>query len=270
MSYDTRDTQTATDTTTGKPFNLTDFSCVNPQAAVFYKLNGEDALHLSVAHKSRFPTMKERYSYRMGTGIPNADLDAEKAMHYEFGYVGNPVKTLAVNAAIYYSHIDDTIQSVYLSPTSTVSQFQNIGTSEKAGLDLGIDYAVVPQLKVGASYTYLYQKTLTTVPKNTEPVKATDTPGQSGNLYADLRPVHWLSVVPSLEYSSWRYSFSDGKGTNRKVGGFTLANLKLVVRLPREIALSVGVNNAFDKNYVLQEGYPEAGRTWFANVRYSF
>lgn len=269
-SYDTRDTQTATDTTTGLPFRLTNFSAVNPQVAVFYKLQGEDALHLTVAHKSRFPTMKERYSYRMGSGIPNADLDAEKAMHYELGYVGHPVKPLSLNAAVYYSHIDDTIQSVYLSPTSTVSQFQNIGTSEKAGVDIGADYKFYDQLSVGVSYSYLYQKTLTTVPKNTEPVKATDTPGQTGNFHAEIRPLKWLSVVPSVEYSSWRYSYSDGKGTNRKVGGYTLAGLKLLVRLPHDISLSAGAENIFDKNYVLQEGYPEAGRTWFGNIRYNF
>ena len=106
--------------------------------------------------------------------------------------------------------------------------------------------------------------------KNTEPVKGTDTPRQSGSLHADLRPLKFLSVVPELQYSSWRYSFSDGKGTTRKVGGFTLTSLKVAIRLPHEVALSVGVQNLFDKNYVLQEGYPEAGRTRFANARYRF
>jgi iron complex outermembrane receptor protein len=270
LSYDTRDTQTATDTTTGKPFRLTDFSAVNPQAGVFYKLDEEAALHLTISHKSRFPTMKERYSYRMGTGIPNADLDAEKAMHYELGYVGKPTQSVAINAAVFYSRVNDTIQQVYLSPTSTVSQFQNIGTAEKAGFDIGLDWKFSSLLSTGLSYSYLQQKTLTTVPKNTEPFKATDTPGQSGNFHADVRPAKWLSIVPGVEYSSWRYSYSDGKGTNRKVGGFTVANLKLVVRLPHNIETSIGSENVFDKNYALQEGYPEAGRTWFANVRYNF
>jgi iron complex outermembrane receptor protein len=270
LSYNTRDTRKAVDTTTGLPFALTDFSSFDPEAGLFYKLNEDGALHLTVARKSRFPSMKERYSYRMGSGIPNTGLNAETAVHYELGYVGQLAKSLSVNSSLYYSRINDTIQQVYLSPTSTVSQFQNIGTSVKRGFDLGLDWVVAPEATFGASYTYLYQRTLTIVPKNTEPVKSTDTPGNSGSLHADLRPFKWLSVVPSVEYDSWRYSYSDGKGNNREIGGFTLANLKLAVRLPYEISLSVGVENLFDKNYVLQEGYPEAGRTWFANARYNF
>jgi|SRR5581483_3314955 len=270
LSYDTRDTRQAVDTATGLPFPTGDFSSFNPEAGVFYQLNEAGAVHVTIAHKSRFPSMKERYSYRMGSGIPNTDLGAETALHYEIGYVGRITPALALNTSLYVSRIDDTIQQVFLSPTSPVSQFQNIGSSENRGLDVGLDWTASPQATLGASYGYIHQRTLTTLAKNTEPVKGTDTPPQSGSLHGDLRPFKRLSVVPELEYASWRYSFSDGKGTTRKVGGFTLANLKLALRLPHEIALSAGVENLFDKNYVLQEGFPEAGRTWFANARYSF
>lgn len=270
FSYDTRDIRQAVDTSNGRPFPTGDFSSFNPQAGVYYRLGDTGALHATVARKSRFPSMKDRYSYRMGMGIPNPGLGAERAMHYEFGYTGRVSSTLSLNTSIYLSRIDDTIQQVFLSPTSNVSQFQNIGASENRGIDLGADWAVTSQAKVGLSYGLIRQKTLTTLAKNTEPVKSLDTPRQSGSLHADLRPLPWLSVVPEVQYASWRYSFSDGRGTTRRIGGFTLANLKLAIRLPHETTLSLGVQNAFDKNYQLQEGYPEAGRTWFANARYHF
>jgi iron complex outermembrane receptor protein len=270
FSYDTRDIQQAVDTANGRPFPTGDFSSFNPQAGVYYKLGDAGALHATVARKSRFPSMKDRYSYRMGQGIPNTDLGAERAMHYEVGYAGRVSPTLSLNASLYLSRIDDTIQQVFLSPTSTVSQFQNIGSSENRGIDVGADWAVTSQAKVGLSYGYIQQETLTTLAKNTEPVKSLDTPRQTGSLHADLRPLPWLSVVPEFQYASWRYSFSDGKGTTRRIGGFTVANLKVAIHLPHEVTLGVGVQNLFDKNYQLQEGYPEAGRMWFANVRYNF
>src|SRR5262249_21795681 len=155
-------------------------------------------------------------------------------------------------------------------PTSNVSQFQNIGASENSGVDVSADWSMTSNVRLGLTYSYLRQKSLTVLAKNTEPVRGIDTPGKSRSLHADLRPLPWLTVAPELQYSSWRYSFSDGRGTTRRIGGFTLANLKATVRFPREIALGVGVQNAFDKNYQLQEGYPEAGRTWFANIRYHF
>ena len=270
LSYDTRKTRKAVDTTTGALFAPKSFSSFNPEAGIFYELSESAALHATIARKSRFPSMKERYTYRMGQGIPNPGLEAEKAMHYEAGYVGRIAPTLSLNTSVYLSRVESTIQSVFLSPTSNVSQFQNIGTSENRGIDLGVDWAITPRATLGASYGYIHQQTFTVLPKNTEPVKVTDTPPQSGAVHADLRPMKWLSVVPGIEYSSWRYSVADGKGTTRKVGGFTVANLKLAVRLPHNVALSAGVENVFDKNYVFQEGYPEAGRTWFANARFNF
>lgn len=270
VSYDSRRTHVATDTTTGLPFAKTRFVSSNPQGGLFYKLSPRDTLRLTVAHKSRFPSMKERYSYRMGSGIPNASLKAESAMHYELGYVSVLRPGLHFDASTYFSRVSDTIQQVYLSPTSTVSQFQNIGTTDRYGLDLGLDWTLTPAVSVGAGAAYLHQKSLTTLPKNTESVKLTDTPSQTGSLHAKWTAVPWLDVVPSAEFSGWRYSYSDGKGTTRTVGGFALYNLKLAFRLPHRISVSVGVENLLDKNYVLQEGYPEAGRSWFANARYAF
>lgn len=269
-SYDKRKTDKAIDTTSGAAFPTKDFSSFNPEAALFYKIDSSNTLHASVARKSRFPSMKERFSYRMGSGLPNPDLKDESALHYELGYEGRPSTTVTVQAAVYGSRIEDTIQNVYTSHASTVSQFQNIGTSEKYGADLGLGYAFADKLSAGGTYSYIYQKTLTTLPKNTEPVKATDVPRQTGSLYLDYRPLAKLSIVPSLEYSSWRYSYSDGKGVTRTVGGFTLVDFKLSYRALRGLTLSVGVQNLFDKNYVLQEGYPEAGRSWYANARYEF
>ncbi len=270
LAYDTRRTLKAVDTTTGRPFAARSFSSFNPEAGVFHELSDRAAVHATVARKSRFPSMKDRYTYRMGQGIPNPGLEAEKAMHYEIGYVGRITPALSLNAGVYLSRIANTIQSVFLSPASTISQFQNIGTSENRGVDLGVDWTLNSRATLRASYSHLRQRSFTILPKNTEPVKVTDTPPQSGSVHTDLRPRKWLSIVPRLDYSSWRYSVADGRGTNRKVGGFTIASLRLAVRLPHDLTLSAGAENLFDKNYVFQEGFPEAGRTWFTSARYSF
>ena len=34
--------------------------------------------------------------------------------------------------------------------------------------------------------------------------------------------------------------------------------------------LQAGVKNLFDRNYYYSAGFPEAGRTWFMNARYTF
>jgi len=280
LDYDLHNTVKSVDSNSALAYPEKDFASTNPQAGVFYKLGEAGAFHFTASHKSRFPTMKERYSYRMPDskgnpqGMPNPALEPESAMHYELGYDGRIAKQLTLHTGLFYSRIHDTITSVVVVPAvgaiPAVSQFQNVGTSDKAGVDLGLDYDWEKWLKAGVSYSYLRQRSLTILPTLTAPVEVTSVPGQSGSGYVELRPFEWLSLIPSAQYSSWVYSTSDGKGNNPKLGGFTLANFKISARLPQGLTASIGVENVFDKNYQLQLGYPEAGRSWFVNLRYAF
>jgi iron complex outermembrane receptor protein len=49
-----------------------------------------------------------------------------------------------------------------------------------------------------------------------------------------------------------------------------VTNLKLSFRVRKGLTLNAGVNNILDRNYALTEGFPEAGRTFFANAEYEF
>lgn len=69
-----------------------------------------------------------------------------------------------------------------------------------------------------------------------------------------------------MEYGGSRYSTTYGIET----GAYAVSNLKFSVRLPQNVTVSAGVNNLFDRNYALTEGYPEAGRTFFVNMQVEF
>ena len=49
-------------------------SALNAQLATYYKVSEPVNLSFNIAWKSRFATMKDRYSYKMGTAIPNPYL----------------------------------------------------------------------------------------------------------------------------------------------------------------------------------------------------
>jgi iron complex outermembrane receptor protein len=42
------------------------------------------------------------------------------------------------------------------------------------------------------------------------------------------------------------------------------------VPIYKRVRVQMGVKNLFDRNYYDTAGYPEAGRTWFLNLRYQF
>jgi iron complex outermembrane recepter protein len=238
---------------------------INPQAGLFYTVT-DGVFRATMAKKSRFPTLKDRYSYRLGTALPNPDLDPETALHFEVGYEGRVVSNLEGRISLFYSRLDDTIQQVdkveYEEATDTwLYQLQNVGESENAGLEAGLTWWALPTVKLGGQYAFLKRKNL-----DRPDIKPTDTPENRVSFYAEWQPMTRLLVVPSVEYNSSRYSTSDGT----KVDGFWLCNLDAQMDLPRGFGLSAGIRNLFDENYELSEGYPEEGRNYYLSARYEF
>lgn len=259
-SYDRRSVIEAVDTNTGAALGGKTFSALNPQIGLFYKLPEHGTFHSTIARKSRFPTIKDRYSYRLGAAIPNANLQPEHAIHYDIGYDGDLTKKLSIHASLFATTVDNTIQRVD-NVTPGVFQLQNVGKSRNLGTELGFTYKPYSAIEFGTNYTYLDRKNIS------QPnVKLIDTPRHSLFSWADIRPVEWLSIIPSAEYNSSRWSLTTGQG----VGAYALLNLKIAIRLPGQTTLSFGANNLCDRNYALTEGYYLAGRTLFANLQIKF
>ena len=57
---------------------------------------------------------------------------------------------------------------------------------------------------------------------------------------------------------------------NRGVSPFAVIGISGTAGFYRGIELQAGVNNLFDRNYAIVDGYPEAGRTAYVNLRYRF
>lgn len=71
----------------------------------------------------------------------------------------------------------------------------------------------------------------------------------------------------NIEYDSKRYSSSNAV---RVADAFFVANSKLSYEVHKGLFVEAGVNNIFDEDYALDEGFPEPGRNYLANVRYEF
>lgn len=79
-------------------------------------------------------------------------------------------------------------------------------------------------------------------------------------------PKEVIAIFVDSEYNSFRY----GDETGMKLNGFFLANAAVSVPIYRGVGLEAGIRNMFDRNYVLAEGFPEAGRNYFVNLSYVF
>ena len=244
-------------------FARADNTATNGQAGVFYQLGGADSLHASAAHKTRFPTIKDRYSYRMGQALPNPDLKMEEAMHYEVGYSGKLAPSWTVELNLFHSDISNLIQNTILtelgpqckkgSAKVLCKQNQNIGKVAEDGLELGIR-GWLANWELSANYTYLDRD------NRSSDDKLTDVPRHKFFADAIWHAGNGWRLTGSAEGYSQRYSSSDGV---QVAPGFAVANLKAGYRFPGGTVVEAGVRNIFDKLYEFTEVYPEVGRNWF-------
>ncbi|MFH0921188.1 MAG: TonB-dependent receptor plug domain-containing protein [Fibrobacterota bacterium] len=286
IAYNLRKPLTA-ENLTGNPgtYAVTDFPMFTEHAwdiqmAAFYRPSRAHTFNASLAQRTRFPSIKDRYSYRLGSAIPNPDLKPERATHVEVGYAGTPLARLKIQASLSGSYLEDIIQSVTVGPGTTY-QLQNTGKARFSGPDfgdstkkfalpapeLGITYTVLEDmpfaqfLSVSANYSYLKRRNLTN-----PSLFFTDVPDNKILLGLEYNPITRVGLVWSTELNSERLSSSDGKW---RAKGFSVSNVKAKCSYSR-FAVELGVNNLFDKDYCLQEGYPAEGRNIFANVSANF
>ncbi len=268
VSYDTVDTQDAEDVNSSGQivdFPKGDASGVNPQFGLFYTPSEVSTLHASIARKTRLPSIKDRYSYRLGTAIPNPYLDPEQSINYEIGYEDKHLEKIRWQTTVFFNDVSDYIQLIKVAdpdlPGMTTDQNQNIGEVDMYGVELEASGYVLTSLEIGCNYTY------TKADNQTNSSELTNIPEHKIVTYLKYTFLDNFIALADAEYDSKRYSSSDGK---QVAGEFTVANLKLSYDFGNGILAETGVKNIFDRNYELEEGYPEAGRTLFANMRYTF
>lgn len=264
---------------------------LNPMAAVRYHYSDEGTVYAGVAQKSRFATQKSRFGTRTGngTGIPNPDLKAEKAINYEIG-VSDTIGNVTFDAAAFYTDVRDTnLEVVVDDGGDEYYQTQNFGKSRVYGLELASVINMADSFDLGLAYTYMEKELRSSVAK-AEDLKPTNVPKHKLTVYGDWRVAEGLNIIPKVEAYSSRYSTIGGNnmvngavrthgskiGTGigyqdgTKIGGFATAGLKVKYQPFDALEISAGVDNIFDKNYQLAEGYPEEGRNYFLTLTTKF
>lgn len=246
------------------------------QAGLFHDWSASTRLYVTAARKTRLPSLQDRYNGAFGRYVENANLQPEKSLNYEIGYQGSPWKNSKAEAAIFHSTVDHKIQDWFpdpsqpcTAPTATdpvgnVCQRRNVGKVRYSGVELGLRGNVLSQLELGGNYTYTDPKIISN-PNSRGGAKVYDVPKHKTTLHARYLASAALDVVAFLESNSSRW-VSD----TVELGAYTTLNLKVAYRPLQDLALEVGVNNLGDKNYEFSTGFPQPGRMWFANARYTF
>ena len=265
MSYNLRKSLRAED------YNSTDFTisnypknqndALNAQLATYYRISNAVNLSYNIAFKSRFATMKDRYSYHIGTAIPNPELQSETAVNQELASNIELNNKLSFRPELYYSHLYNTIQMVS-NVEGDLTQMQNTGEAVFKGIDLSLIYQPVTVLNVYVAYSFIKRKNI-----SNPGILFTDVP--DNKLFVSVEYNITRKLISNLfgEYDSRRINASDG---TRSSPGYFVLNGQVSYRFTGYFTAEIGVNNIFDRNYTMQEGYPEAGRNFYAALNFNF
>jgi len=239
-------------------------SALNGQGKLEWTPDEDTRFHASISSRARFPTIFERFSSRFGGATSNPDLKAERATNYEIGG-SRRFGVLRAEGAVFYSRITDAIvafPTIYQGQAAT--QSRNLGKGENYGAELALTANLGPSLNVGANYTWTHRNLDDPSNAAFQPVGV---PEHKGFAWIDWAPVERLHIVPNVDIASDRWTVNTAGTRYYKVGSYVLANLRVDYEVIDGVEFGIGARNLFDDNYLLTDGFPEAGRSFFASVR---
>lgn len=242
------------------PFPRNSLAAVNGQAGLFHTLGDSTKVRFTFARKTRLPTMKDRYSYRLGQAIPNPELGAESAAHWETGASRLFGRFMLADVSLFWSEISGLSQRFYLQPN--LWQLRNLGDARHRGGELSLRGTAARGLAWDANYAYIDRKFL-----SGGGVILVDVPRHRGTARLTYKPWQPLSLQASLQSETGRL-FQNDAGRTGRVPGFAVPGFGALLRLHRRAGLQAGMNNAGDCFYYVAEGYPEAGRTLYVKLRF--
>jgi outer membrane receptor for ferrienterochelin and colicins len=234
-------------------------SNLSPQVALNYNLNENYKTFVSYSGAFREPTFDDLYGFYPAWGFEgNPDLEAEESDNYEIGIKFD--STIGKGSLSYfYREVTNLITSDYSVLPSTM---QNIdGKSEFKGIELNLDKQISKKLKSSFNYTYL------------------DSKDNNGNRIGD-NPYHNAKISLKYRQNNKIYSVS-GRLISDNIDGFSGEKMPSYfvvdsrINIPMEIVnqkvdLAFEINNLFDKDYEVVDGYPMPGRNFMVNLSTKF
>ena len=93
----------------------------------------------------------------MGQGLPNPDLQTEKATHFDVSFQYGMLRNLSLNGSVYYIRLHDVIQLVN-DVEGNLTQIQNAGKARFRGVRCKLHYTILKNLDLISSYSFIIQK----------------------------------------------------------------------------------------------------------------
>jgi iron complex outermembrane recepter protein len=270
-----------TGTVTG-PCQLADKWAYNPLGSISYSVAKAGTLFFTFAQKSRFPTLKDRYSYKINQAIPNPTLEPEHARNYDLGFIHVlPSYNTTIQVDVFRSDVYDaietaTIPALYTNQCKSAGskicyQSVNVGDEIHKGAEFTVRTTQLRRLSVVANYTYL-QRSITgpsTGSVAMQKVFPTGTPKHKVVGIVSWNMPRDVVMMATARYESGAFTV-DNANKIYPASRFLTLDWSLTIPIKNIASLQGGAKNVLDRDYYYQEGYPEPGRSFYTTLRFRF
>ena len=224
------------------------------QVATRYDIDPKTALHFSVGTKVKIPSLNQFFPFMPWDNI-NTNLKPERSMAWDIAYERHFQKGLLRIGGFYY---DITDKIAYDTVTSTNYNIDKV-TIQGIELTSNIELNLYNRLIVHYSYTDA-QDNAGHLLDNTPPHRA--------SLSYQWEPYSHWAVDTLINYSSMS-TFHDAHASAQHLNPYATADMKLSYSQGTATMIA-GVRNITDSNYQSSWGYPQAGRTPYIALNWSY
>jgi iron complex outermembrane receptor protein len=233
---------------------------INAQATGRYLSRSNWEIHGSLGRKTRFPTMKELYSERLGRNIPNPDLQYEQSLNLELG--GRWINTAGyVESSIFQHFLTDYIVNIQIG--EGMQQYQNVGKVLSRGFEIDIQQKWKP-FDISANYIYLQTRNKTT-DRTSKYLEYRPSHQFHGLLY--FTPVTKLLIGIEAGYFADQYYQNPDHLNWEKLNNYGVLNVKGEWSFLNHFAIYLRVNNLLDTFYYSEYGIPMPGREFLFGIK---
>ncbi len=225
---------------------------LNPLLGVKYTPSEDLDFHLSVARKSRFPSMRSLYSTSSG----NPDLLAESGKSAEFAATWNgPVY---VTGSVFAYRFEDFIDSIRLEDGTRL--YVNIGEARIDGLEVQVQKSI-RWFSGMVNYTYLSHRNET----DDRPLDAQ--PDHNASLDLCFRPGGGFRISLFGLYGSQSWWYDSSTSSLLTIPSYLHLDAIAAYRFLERYEVFAKLGNAFDQYVYTEPGFPWRGRYLEVGIR---
>jgi iron complex outermembrane receptor protein len=224
------------------------------QVATSYDIDPKTVLNFSVGSKIKIPSLNQFFPF-MPWESSNINLKAERSLAWDMAYERHFQKSLLRIGGFWY---DITDKIAYDTLTSTN---YNIDKATIRGIEITSKVDLNPCNRLIVHYAY-------TDAHDNAGYLLDNTPPHRATLTYQWEPYSNWSVDSLINYSSMN-TFHDGQASAQNLNPYMTADMKLSYS-KGSATMIAGVRNITDSNYQSSWGYPQAGRTPYIALNWSY